>query len=280
MATPSTPMTLPGRYYTDAAIFRAELERCYFGRWIHAGRAVAIIACLFACSCTNKVLSSVCMPTVSIDVDSITLMALLDPKLPEGANLSGDFASDRLTVMYRDRRYEVVRRKQSEGACFDFNPPIPLTDRSPTASGARIPWDSRVANYLSTYWPYVSASQWPSWCGVAIEEARVMRITTGPMTSHRCQPSLQALPSCGPVNLRSEFPMAIDISPEIEARLKAKAQAEGVSVATYVERLVSEEDSRRVRLASFEDAMRERLESLNDGEAVDGEGVMARLLAE
>ncbi len=31
-------MTLPGRYYTDPAIFRAELERFYFGRWIHAGR--------------------------------------------------------------------------------------------------------------------------------------------------------------------------------------------------------------------------------------------------
>jgi Rieske 2Fe-2S family protein len=32
-------MTLPARYYTDPAIFRAELERLYFGRWIHAGRA-------------------------------------------------------------------------------------------------------------------------------------------------------------------------------------------------------------------------------------------------
>ena len=32
-------MTLPGRYYTDAEVFRAELERFYFGRWICAGRA-------------------------------------------------------------------------------------------------------------------------------------------------------------------------------------------------------------------------------------------------
>jgi len=31
-------MTLPARYYTDPAIFRAELERLYFGRWICAGR--------------------------------------------------------------------------------------------------------------------------------------------------------------------------------------------------------------------------------------------------
>jgi Rieske 2Fe-2S family protein len=35
-------MTLPGRYYTDPEIFRAELERFYFGRWICAGRAEAI----------------------------------------------------------------------------------------------------------------------------------------------------------------------------------------------------------------------------------------------
>jgi Rieske 2Fe-2S family protein len=35
-------MTLPGRYYTDPAIFRAEVERFYFNRWICAGRADAI----------------------------------------------------------------------------------------------------------------------------------------------------------------------------------------------------------------------------------------------
>jgi glycine betaine catabolism A len=35
-------MTLPGRYYTSPDIFRAEVERFYFGRWICAGRAVEI----------------------------------------------------------------------------------------------------------------------------------------------------------------------------------------------------------------------------------------------
>lgn len=35
-------MTLPARYYTDPEIFRKELERFYFGRWICAGRAAAI----------------------------------------------------------------------------------------------------------------------------------------------------------------------------------------------------------------------------------------------
>jgi len=35
-------MTLPAGYYTDAAIFQAELERLYFGRWICAGRTERI----------------------------------------------------------------------------------------------------------------------------------------------------------------------------------------------------------------------------------------------
>lgn len=35
-------MTLPARYYTDPEIFRKELERFYFGRWICAGRASSI----------------------------------------------------------------------------------------------------------------------------------------------------------------------------------------------------------------------------------------------
>jgi Rieske 2Fe-2S family protein len=35
-------MTLPGKYYTDPEIFRAEMERFYFNRWIYAGRAERI----------------------------------------------------------------------------------------------------------------------------------------------------------------------------------------------------------------------------------------------
>jgi|GEM_PF-3042963 len=74
--------------------------------------------------------------------------------------------------------------------------------------------------------------------------------------------------------------MTIDISPEIEARLKAKAFTEGVSVGEYVERLVFEEDTRRIRLTEFTRAMDGRLRSLNGGESVDGEEVMARLIGE
>lgn len=35
-------MTLPAAYYTDPVMFRAEIERLYFGRWICAGRAERI----------------------------------------------------------------------------------------------------------------------------------------------------------------------------------------------------------------------------------------------
>src|SRR5512142_1754770 len=38
MATTSIPMTLPAKYYTDPDIFRSEMERFYFRRWIYAGR--------------------------------------------------------------------------------------------------------------------------------------------------------------------------------------------------------------------------------------------------
>jgi hypothetical protein len=44
--------------------------------------------------------------------------------------------------------------------------------------------------------------------------------------------------------------VTIDLSPEIEARLKAKTRADGISVGEYVERLVSEEESRGVRIAA------------------------------
>ena len=36
------PMTLPGKYYTDPEVFRSEMERFYFNRWIYAGRAERI----------------------------------------------------------------------------------------------------------------------------------------------------------------------------------------------------------------------------------------------
>ncbi len=74
--------------------------------------------------------------------------------------------------------------------------------------------------------------------------------------------------------------MIIEVSSEIEAVLRARAQAEGISLGEYVERLIREEDSRRVRLDAFQQAMDDRVASLRDEETVDGEEVMARLIAE
>ena len=68
------------------------------------------------------------------------------------------------------------------------------------------------------------------------------------------------------------------MDPAHSGSTKAKADAEGISVEEYVERLVFEEESRVVRVAAFGEAIRERLESLNAGESVDGEEVMTRLL--
>src|SRR5262245_46117451 len=38
-ALPPEALSLPARYYTDEENHRAELERFFFGMWIHAGRA-------------------------------------------------------------------------------------------------------------------------------------------------------------------------------------------------------------------------------------------------
>ena len=74
--------------------------------------------------------------------------------------------------------------------------------------------------------------------------------------------------------------MTIDVYPDTADRLKASAQAQGLSVAAYVEQLISEADSHRVQLIAFRKAIDERLGSLNAGENTDGEEVMARLIAE
>jgi hypothetical protein len=74
--------------------------------------------------------------------------------------------------------------------------------------------------------------------------------------------------------------MKIDLSPKAEAQLRAKAEAEGLSLEAYVERLILEEESRRAKLHAFQQAIDERVASLNSGESVDGEEVMARLIEE
>jgi predicted transcriptional regulator len=74
--------------------------------------------------------------------------------------------------------------------------------------------------------------------------------------------------------------MTIEVSSEVGARLRARALAEGISLSEYLERLICEEESRRVKSDAFQQAMDERVASLRAGEIVDGEEVMARLIAE
>src|SRR5258708_1101788 len=94
------------------------------------------------------------MSNVSSEVDSLTLMYLLNPKLPEAPNLSADFSSHKLVVMYGHRRHEVPRKKKGTGACLDSNPPIVFTDGKPKQKRAQSPGAlaDRLSALLSDYW--------------------------------------------------------------------------------------------------------------------------------
>ncbi len=50
------PLTLPGRYYTDESVFREELERFFFKKWICAGRSeqVANAGSYFLCEVAGE----------------------------------------------------------------------------------------------------------------------------------------------------------------------------------------------------------------------------------
>jgi len=74
--------------------------------------------------------------------------------------------------------------------------------------------------------------------------------------------------------------MTIESPREIESRLKESAEAQGVSVGRYIETLVAEGQLRQAQIADFRTAIAERMSSLDAGETVDGEEVMARLIAD
>lgn len=74
--------------------------------------------------------------------------------------------------------------------------------------------------------------------------------------------------------------MTIELPREVEARLQETAQAQGISVGQYLERLVAETDLRRAQVAEFRAAIAERMASLKASNSSDGEEVMARLIAE
>jgi len=57
--------------------------------------------------------------------------------------------------------------------------------------------------------------------------------------------------------------MTITIDPKVEARLRERAEAEGLSIAAYVERLVSADQAAEEELESL------ALEGLNSGPAIE-----------
>jgi hypothetical protein len=109
---------------------------------------------MLSLSCQEKQLSAICIPNVSIRNDSITLMALLNPHLPPGANLSGDFSSSAMYVVYRNRRYDVTTRQSGRDARFDVKPPIPLEHETTGVSGFRRGRELDVTQVLLDYWMY------------------------------------------------------------------------------------------------------------------------------
>jgi hypothetical protein len=74
--------------------------------------------------------------------------------------------------------------------------------------------------------------------------------------------------------------MTIELPREIEDQLEARAHAQGISVAQYVERLVAETNLRHSQIADFRAAIAERVASLDVGDRADGEEVMDRLIAD
>jgi predicted transcriptional regulator len=74
--------------------------------------------------------------------------------------------------------------------------------------------------------------------------------------------------------------MTIELPREIEDQLQARAHAQGISVAEYVEKLVAETNLRHGQIAEFRAAIAERVASLDAGDSADGEEVMDRLIAD
>ena len=74
--------------------------------------------------------------------------------------------------------------------------------------------------------------------------------------------------------------MTIELSREVETQLKDAAQAQGITVAQLLEKLIEETNLRRRQLSEFKAVMADRTASLNADGGVDGEEVMARLIAD
>jgi hypothetical protein len=59
--------------------------------------------------------------------------------------------------------------------------------------------------------------------------------------------------------------MSITIHPELEARLRARAEAEGITVEAYVERIARDDEQAEKEIEAL------ALEGLNSGESIDAD---------
>lgn len=60
--------------------------------------------------------------------------------------------------------------------------------------------------------------------------------------------------------------MSIVIQPELESRLRARAEAEGLTIQAYVERLARDDEAAEEELEAL------ALEGLNSGQSIEGSG--------
>ncbi len=74
--------------------------------------------------------------------------------------------------------------------------------------------------------------------------------------------------------------MTIELSREVETQLKDAAQAEGVTVGQFVEKLVAETSLRRRQISEFRSIISGRMASLDVEGGIDAEQVMAGLIAD
>jgi hypothetical protein len=92
-------------------------------------QAALLVLILSTVSCTvKKEMPSICTPTMPSDLnDGFISSVLVSAGLPEGATVSSQMYPEKHTVIeYRGKVHAVKVRREGDGACFDFTPPIPV----------------------------------------------------------------------------------------------------------------------------------------------------------
>lgn len=104
-------------------------------------------------------LPSVCSGTTTGDIGWDLLILESSNQLPGGIGVSITDESDPArnqvtTVFYRERKYRVEMRRNRRGACFAFDPPLPLERSKHTIKADFGIIRVRVSYFLVEKWPY------------------------------------------------------------------------------------------------------------------------------